>query len=192
MCPHREPVIQRNVKGILFADYVRMIRFHKDADWEARLPPEDLPYVTQTVEDDAWYPMQTFERLGNAILGEIAGGDVQAARVWGSMSVDRLKAAQPTLLSPGDPVETLMRFRVLRATYFDFEAIEVAALTDGHAEIVIHYHMGDRAEEAASFQTMGFFERLLQLAGARNVKARFDERSWAGDARTLLTLAWDS
>ena len=190
VCPHREPVIQRNVKGILFADYVRMIRFHKDADWASRLEPEDLRYLGECIVDDAWYPMGTFERLGNAILAEIAAGDVQAARVWGSMSVDRLRAAQPSLLSPGDPVETLMRFRVLRATYFDFDAIEVTGLTDGHASIVIHYYMGRRAEEAASHQTMGFFERLLQLAGARDLDARFVERSWAGDPRTLLTVDW--
>jgi len=51
--------------------------------------------------------------------------------------------------------------------------------------------MGARAEEAASLQTMGFFERQLELAGATNVTAKLSERSWAGDARTLLQLNWD-
>jgi hypothetical protein len=39
---------------------------------------------------------------------------------------------------------------------------------------------------------MGFFERLLERAGAKVISARFLERSWAGDARTLLSLAWES
>jgi hypothetical protein len=50
--------------------------------------------------------------------------------------------------------------------------------------------MSSLAEEAASFQTMGFFEGLVELAGGREVQASFPERSWAGDARTVLRLAW--
>ena len=50
--------------------------------------------------------------------------------------------------------------------------------------------MGLPAEEAASVETMGFFERLLEARGARDVRARFTERSWAGGARTLLELSW--
>lgn len=51
--------------------------------------------------------------------------------------------------------------------------------------------MGARAEEAAAFQPLGFFERQLELAGATNVGAQLVQRSWAGDARTLLQLSWD-
>jgi hypothetical protein len=52
--------------------------------------------------------------------------------------------------------------------------------------------MGAIAEEVASHQTMGFFEKLLELAGATDVYARFVQRSWKGDPRTLIALAWVS
>ena len=94
------------------------------------------------------------------------------------------------LLAPDDPVETLNRFRVLRETFFDFDALEVLLLHDGEAQIVIRYYMGMPAEEAASYQTMGFFEGLLELAEAKNITAQFRERSWAGDPRTRLVLTW--
>jgi hypothetical protein len=182
----------RNVKGILFADYVRMIRSHKSVDWSTRLPREDMFYLRTKVEPDEWYPMETFERYGNAILQEVASGDLEAVRMWGRMSVDQLTAMTPALVAEGDPVETMMRFRVQRATYFDFEALEIPTLTVDHAHVVIHYFMGDIAEEAASHQTMGFFERLLERAGAKEISARFLERSWAGDGRTLLALSWST
>jgi hypothetical protein len=83
------------------------------------------------------------------------------------------------------------RFHVLRGTYFDFEALEVLTVTEHEAQVVVRYHMGPSAEEAASYQTMGFFERLLEVGGAQEVAARFLERSWAGEARTLLDLNWD-
>ena len=168
-----------------------MIRSHKQHDWRSQLEPEDLPYLQSRVDPAGWYPMATFERFGNAILRFVALDDLQAVRMWGRFSVDELRAAHPELVVVGDPVETLQRFRVLRATFFDFPALEIVMLLDDQAEIAISYHMGARAEEAASLQTMGFFERQLELAGARNVAARLVQRSWAGDPRTLLEVSWD-
>ena len=169
-----------------------MLRGRKDIDWSTRLPREDLPFLRVKIDANGWYPMESFERMGNAILAEIAASDLEAVRMWGRLSVDALRTAQPQLVAEGDPIETLMRFRVLRSTYFDFEALEIPTLSDGEAQIVIRYHMGEMAEEAASYQTMGFFERLLEIGGAQNVYARFLERSWVGNARTLLELTWDT
>ena len=180
----------RNVKGLLFSDYVRMVRSHKGVDWTKHLEREDLFYLRSQIEPLDWYPMETFERLGNGILAEVAAGDIEAVRMWGRMSVDQLLMASPNLVAKGDPIETMMRFRVQRATYFDFEAIELPTLTEDHAHVVIHYFMGPKAEEAASYQTMGFFERLLEVAGATAIDGRFLERSWRHDDRTLLELSW--
>ena len=167
-----------------------MMRGKKDVDWSMFVPREDLFYLRSTIEPDEWYPMETFERFGNAILTEIASGSLDAVRMWGSMSVDALAAANPMLLAPDDPVDTLMRFRVQRATYFDFEALEVPTLAPGHSEIVIHYYMGARAEEAASYQTMGFFERLIEIAGGTEIVARFTSCAWVRGGRTVLKLDW--
>jgi hypothetical protein len=180
----------RNVRGVLFLDYVRMLRSLKAVDWAAHLPPEDVGYLSTKIEPDAWYPMATFERLGNEILRHVARGELFPVQLWGRYSAAQLRAANPTLLEPNHPIETLNRFRVLRATFFDFIALEVPMLHDDEAQIVIGYHMGMPAEEAAAYQTMGFFEGLLELAGASDVRAKFTERSWAGDPRTLLELLW--
>lgn len=184
------PTVAHHVRGVLFADYVRMIRGRKDIDWRIHLAPDDLPFLVGRIDPAAWYPMATFERFGNAILREIALGDVNAARLWGRLSVDVLWSAQPSLVARHDPVDTLNRFRVLRATYFDFDALEVPTLIEGEALILVRYHMGAIAEEAASHQTMGFFERIVELAGATAVEGRFVERSWRGDPRTLIELTW--
>jgi hypothetical protein len=180
----------RHVKGILFVDYVRMIRRSKGTDWSRALEPEDMGLVLSRIAIDGWYPMESFERLGNAILENLTKGEVLAARLWGRMSVAPMLASSPTLVSPLDPIETLMRFRVLRSTFFDFEALFVTTLVLDHAEILVGYQMGAKAEEAASYQTMGFFERLLELASATEIHAEFKERSWAGDPRTVLALRW--
>jgi hypothetical protein len=182
--------LSRHVKGVLFADYVRMIRGHKSVDYKTLLAPEDLPFLDEKIVHDKWYPMATFERMGNAILRTVANSDLRAVQMWGRFSADQLRALHPMLVADGDALETLGRFRVMRATFFDFEAIEIPMVTDEQAHVIIRYHMGPTAEEAASFQTMGFFERQLELAGARDVTARFITRSWAGDPETLVELSW--
>lgn len=182
----------RNVRGILFLDYVRMLKAHKGVEWETFLSPEDLPYLDQRIDTTAWYPMETFERMGNAILKFVAGDRMLPVQLWGRFSVAQLRMAHPMLLAPGDAVETLTRFRVMRETFFDFNSLEVLMLHEGEAQIAVHYYMGMPAEEAASYQTMGFFEGLLELAGAKDIRAVFREKSWAGGARTLLDLKWTS
>lgn len=167
-----------------------MMRGKKDVDWSTLVRPEDLGYLQSKIVPNDWYPMETFERFGNAILAEVANGSLDAVRMWGRLSVDALVAQNPHSLAAGDAVDTMMRFRVQRATYFDFEALEIPTLAPGHAEVVIHYYMGAKAEEAASYQTMGFFERLIEVAGADHVDARFTSQSWVKSPRTILTLDW--
>lgn len=179
-----------NVRGVLFLDYVRMIKAHKGVPWHDRLEPEDRAFLDRRIEPDAWYPMTTFERLGNAILYHVARDQLVPVQLWGRGSARALHAANPQLLAPDDPVETLSRFHVLRQTFFDFDAVEVRMLHDEEAQIAILYRMGMPAEEAASVQTMGFFQGLLELAGAKDVSARFAAKSWAGAPRTLVELSW--
>jgi hypothetical protein len=90
----------------------------------------------------------------------------------------------------GDPVESLQRLRVLRGTFFDFQALEVLSLTMKRASVGISYYMGRKAEEAACHQTMGVLERVVELSGGSQVTADLPERAWDGNERTLLDLKW--
>lgn len=183
-------LVTRQVKGSLFVDYVRMLRMRKDVDWSRRLDPEDLPFLAQRVEPDRWYPMETFERMGLAILNVIANGDLELVRGFGKASLDWLSMQHPQLLAEHDPRESLMRFHVMRQSFFSYPALQVTRLTEGEATLAISYRMGDVAEEAAALQTLGFFERLLELAGATTVLAKLSRKRWEGDPGTVLELRW--
>jgi uncharacterized protein (TIGR02265 family) len=183
--------MSRQVRGTLFLDYIRMVKSRGDVDWRPHLEPEDLAYLEQRIDLGAWYPMATFERLGLAILEVVAAGDLEAVRAWGRRSLESLARTQDGLLVENDPRESLMRFQVYRRTFFDFEAAAVTVLHDTEVRLRIAYGMSDRSEEAASYQTMGFFERLVELAGGRAVAARFAERSWQGAKVTTLVLNWN-
>jgi len=182
--------MERRVKGSLFLDYVRMMRSRKDVDWTRYLEAEDVPYLATRIHPEGWYPMDTFARFGLAILDEIAHGDTFLARAWGRMSLDQLLTLHEGILVPKDPRESLMRLIVLRGSFFDFDAVSMPQLTDNHATVHVQYGMTARTEQAAAFQTLGFFGRLVERAGGLGVLSEFTRRSWEGDVLTAFTVDW--
>ncbi|HET9598680.1 MAG TPA: hypothetical protein VFP65_24105 [Anaeromyxobacteraceae bacterium] len=180
----------RHVRGSLFVEYVRMLRAAKRVHWEERLSPADAAYLAARVEDATWYPMDTFERFGLAILETIARGDLEVVRAWGKVTAGSVARRRPELVTEGDPLESLARFHGARAGFFDFDAVRLAKLQDGEVRAELAFRMSPPAERAASYQTMGFFEGLLGLAGARDVAAEFLASAWQGDQATTLLLTW--
>ena len=188
--PDRGPSL-RHVRGSFFSEYVRMIRRQKNVDWSTVLLVTDLEYLRKHIDEDEWYPMAVFERMGVAILRHLEGATLDAVRMWGRFSASAYAERHADLIEANSPMESLMRLKVLRSTLFDFPAFDLPMLVDGHAYVSVTYHMGPIAEEAACHQTMGFCEGVLSLAGARNVRGAFIERAWQGASRTILDLQWD-
>jgi len=182
--------MSRHVRGSFFSDYVRMIRRRKDVEWTRFLGPVELEFTHRQIDANGWYPMAVLERLGDAIL---AGCEttLEAVRMWGHLSVSGVATTHPALIARGDPMESLMRLKVLRASMFDFPAFDIPMLSNGHAHVAVNYQMGPSAEEAACFQTMGFCEGVVALAGGSMIEAHFRERGWSGDERTLIDLQWN-
>lgn len=178
------------VRGSLFSDYVRMIRGFKGIAWDELLTPGDLAMVQSHIVVGSWYSMEAFERLGDLILEHIAQGSVEAVRAWGRITVDQLRALDPALVAPDDAVETLKRFHLFRREFFNFDPLILVRAGAGSARFQIQYFMGPSAEEAASYQALGFFERLLEVAGARDSRGELVERSWEGAEHTILDLRW--
>lgn len=167
-----------------------MIRGQKGIDWETYLAPEDLGWLLSRIDLDAWYPMEVFERMGLAILSEVAKGELEAVRMWGRFQVESARRQFPQLVADGDARSTLMRFRVLAAGFFDYDAVQVTDVDDGRAAVSIAYGMAPQAEATACHQSLGFFERLVEVAGARDIAARFTAEAWKGAPRTLIELVW--
>jgi hypothetical protein len=180
----------RRVKGALFVDYVRMMRSSKGVDWSTYLAGGDEQYLEGLIDPNAWYPMGTFERMGLAILREVAQGNLVLVRAFGRDQLEGMTLRHPELVAPGDPRDSLMRFQVLQNTFFDYPAVEILRVSDGQAAVSVRYGMGQVAEEAASLQAMGFFERLIELSGGADVQAWFSAQSWKGAARTVIELRW--
>jgi CheY-like chemotaxis protein len=179
------------VRGILFLDYVRMLRRSGSSQLSRYLNPEDLELLTRQVDIAEWYPMATFERFGLAILGEVVGSEVDSIRLWGRSQIPQILSFFPELRAEGDPRDTVIRFGNLLLSLFDYPAVTVETVDDESAVIRIGYGMGPAAEEAASWQTLGFFEALVEGSGGEQARGEFTVASWKTPGKpTSLLLRW--
>jgi len=181
----------RQVRGDLFVSYVRMIKSRKDVDWSRYLLPDDVRFLKESINESEWYPFDTFERMGIGIITEYADQNMQTVRLWGRIQVHDLIKTHKDLVCKGDAAETLMRYHVLRKTFFNFSAVDLVGVNDGFAKLRISFHMSRLAEEAATYQTLGFFEGLLGLSGAKDIRFQFTSKLWEGDFYTVIELEWD-
>lgn len=151
---------------------------------DLHLPPQ------WQVTPDGWYPVETFERMALAWLHLIAAGRPETSCQLGSKTVDMLLQRNPELLAADDVRETVMRCLVMRQSLFDFDAVTVRGVSDTDVQLELKHGLSPLAEHAASFQTVGFVTRLLELCGATDIETAFPARSWDGDAHTTLEITW--
>lgn len=182
--------MSRQVSGALFADYVRTVRRHRDADWSAFLSAEDLSLVNDRVSPGGWYPMELFERIGLAILNCVGDWSFTVPYAWGRVSADQIGELYDGLIVADNPSATMLRLHGLRAMFFNFDAVVVRSCVDGEAIIDIDYGMRDVPEAAACYQAMGFYERLVELSGRRVSTSKFLARRWEGKSASSLAVTW--
>lgn len=181
----------RRVRGVLFTDYVRMIR-REWRDWRSHVTADERAVLESRIQPDDWYSMELFERLGLHILANVVGQETDSIRLWGRTQVQNILAFVPDVASAGDPRESVMRFSNFFASFFDFPALQLDAVDDSDALVVVDYGMSPPAEEAATWQTVGFFEELLAASGGRSVRATLASATWQGAAQTRVALSWES
>lgn len=180
----------RHVRGVLYVDYVRMLR-RQVPTWRDVLSSADAALVAERVDVDAWYPMASFERMGLAILDHVVRGEVDSIRLWGRQQVQAILAYLPALRVDDDPRDAIMRFQTFLSSLFDFPAVVLDGVEDEEALVRVDYGMGPRAEEAATMQTVGFFEELVTASGGREATGRLRSRSWLpNEPPTTFAVTW--
>lgn len=167
-----------------------MLRRHV-AEWQTRLPKAAATVVATKIAPDEWYSMEAFEQLGLCLLRFVVGGEHDAIRLWGRYQVQGVLEYLPDLKNPNDPRDSVMRFGAFLSSLFDFPAVVVDGVDDEEALITVDYGMSADAEEAATWQTVGFFEELVTASGGREATGRLQSRSWLpGEPRTTFVLTW--
>lgn len=178
------------MRGVLYVDYVRMIRRQLPA-WRSTLDPACVAALDRIVDVDGWYPMEDFERLGLAILDHVVGGEHDSIRLWGRQTVQALLGFLPDLQASA-PDEAVRRMQPYLSSLFDFPVMSLESVGAAGAVLRVSYFMGPRAEEAATWQAIGFFEELVVASGGRAASGSLLTRAWSGAPSTTFAITWST
>jgi len=159
--------------------------------WREVLSAADAELVAARVDVDAWYPMADFQRLGLLILEHVVRGEHDSVRLWGRQQVQAILAYLPALKTEDDPRESVMRFQTFLASLFDFPAVTLDSVDDEEAVLRVDFGMAPRAEEAATWQCVGFFEELVSASNGREATGQLLSRAWLpSEPQTTFAVTW--
>jgi len=183
---------EKQVKGSIMLDYVRMIRANRDKDWQKYLEPEDWEIVNGRILPSVWYPFDTFQRCGLAAFHLIANGNVDLVQAWGRISMEQLvKGIYKSMIADPVPSKALDRFILMRRQFFNFSVLELEQVSEKQAEIWLFRDPDDPGTEPYSAQLKGGFERLIELAGGHNPKITFFPTERDGKKCNEFDITWE-
>ncbi len=166
------------IKGTFILDFVKIIRSNRDGNWDRWLEPEDWEIVNSQILPSNWYPLASWERIGNAVFKEAARGNLDLIRAYGPVMMKNLLNVYSHVLVKGDPAASIEKFEGIRRTFIKgLESnISITERAEGRVRLNIKHIYQDRDFlEAFTHATAGNIEELVKQAGGMNVSVTIHE-----------------
>jgi hypothetical protein len=191
MADSSKPSKERQVKGSLLVDFVKMIRATPDLPWADHLPAEDLELVNQMILPASWYPLESFQRIGLAVFKLVAKENYDMLRAYGRSQADKLHQENPGMVSQGRPGDTLEKQRVIQQRFYSFDLTESEDVGPGHIIVHIYTNPEEVGVKMMIEINSGQVERLIELSGGTNIEVKLIEAVWEGADRSSLEVKWE-
>jgi hypothetical protein len=181
----------KRVKGTALVNVVKLIRANKSGIYDQYLTEEDKAIIGGRIMPAAWYPYETFKHCFNALF-EVAGKkDFETARQWGSLYGEMIiSEIYPNTIKKGDPLYHVKSIPIYVRTFFDFAQWE--GVVEGSNQVVLTLSDSEPDFPAIYHFFRGWFQKMPELAGAKNARCEFVKMGWADKSRiTSYRISWD-
>ena len=165
--------MERSLKGTVILDLVKIIRALKDLPWDEYLQPEDWEIINSMALPTAWYPIESYMRMGLAVFKLAAGGSEEAVRQFGRQAMQGLfNGPYRPFLDKGDPHQAVGKFIELRRSLFNFSRMEAEKVSENSLRMTIS-ELGDLKEGVEVFALLAqvHLEEIAAMNGAREVRS---------------------
>jgi uncharacterized protein (TIGR02265 family) len=183
---------EKKAKGTMILDFVKMVRTHKDLDWNKHLLPEDWDIINSLVLPAKWYPLGFYQRCAMAAFLLMAKGDLEGARANGQLQARRLfESTYKSMVMTRDPMRALTQFVSTYGSLFNYSMLKLEKA--GPQRAVAFHDYDDTGKSNAPFcsQMQGMFETLIQMTGGKNGKVVITTKQWEGAPITTFEITWD-
>jgi hypothetical protein len=173
---------------------------------ERRYGPEGLDVLLQEADERdvavfrglilraGWYPVGTWNRMSEAFVSNLAGGDVEIYNEMGVYVADQdLNTIYKLLLKLASPAMLMPRLGWLWDRYFDFGKLETEQKDD--RLFLVRVHAPTEVDAGLSRLTCsvgipGWFLRAVVLTGAAGATVRHHACRFDGARACEIDIAW--
>jgi len=154
----------------------------------ASMSPEDRAAL-QGILATKWYPFEIGKRLDEAIVGELAKGDLRFFEKLGEASAEKnLAGVHKDFLVKGDPQAFLARAPMIYSFYYDTGRREHRPV--GPKEAVLTTYDAETFSASDCLTVVGWHRKALEMCGAAGVKVREEECRSQGGKVCRYRLTW--
>jgi uncharacterized protein (TIGR02265 family) len=182
---------EKQVKGTMLIDFVRIIRSKKNLDWNKHLKPEDWETINSLILPTKWYPFELYLRCAMASFLLLAKGNLETARLNGQVMAKSLfETTYKSIINSKDPKRGLKQFVLTYGSFFNFSSLKYEEVDEKHAKIHHEYDTGKDAIIPYCHQLMGMFDMLVQMTGGKNHNVTLSSQQWEGAPATTFDITW--
>ena len=179
------------VKGSIFIPWVIGVRADKSGACDKNLTDEDRKAISGKILASSWYPFDIYKNCVNAVVKEIAKGNMELLRQWGRDFVDSTyKHIYKNLFSEKNPKRAMKGHQMMFKTLYDFVSMDLEEVSE--SEYIVKLEGVEPDFKPFFYTAIGTFEKSLEYAGAKGLKAEFIDKSWEGAPATRIRFSWDS
>lgn len=170
-----------HVESLHGASSLEAIRAHMDRDALARLGGVILPM--------AWLPLSLYDQLLRAVERAIGGGEGSTSSAIGRATADReLPTTHRLFMQTASPAAAAERIpQIFRLYHAKGEARVSPAPGSG---VRVEIDSGAPESLPYAWAMAGFWHRMLELTGARDVRTAVVNCRGRGDHQTAIALRW--
>jgi hypothetical protein len=155
----------------------------------ARMDAQSSERVAAVILPMAWVSLSDYVELLRAAERELGQGDVSIAIQIGQATADReLTSTHRLFMQTATPTMAVERIPQLFRTYHASGRVVVQPATAGGYRVETSELVPDALVHAMAMS--GFYQRLLELAGGRDVRASVVGCKERGDPETAIVLRW--
>jgi hypothetical protein len=173
----------KQVKGVALVTFVKAIRANKSGVYDKYLLKEDLPIINKKIVDQLWYPYETFKRCFNAVYDIVGKKNEEKVKEWGRLYAELIMATTFKItIKENKPLEHIKRIPGYITHFFDFGNAEVTV--ENPNRVLLKLSDLDPDFQLIYIFLAGWFQRVAELCGAKNVQCEFIDKSWVNKSNT--------
>jgi len=181
----------RFVKGSVLIDYVKLFNASPHLPWSDHLTPEDLAQLRQLILPVSWYPLELFQRLGQAVFKLVSKENDAVVHGFGRFLADKMNQENPGMVTQGRPQDTLRKYAMIQDRLYSFKVLQIEALGPGQVLVRIMPSLDTAGARLFAAVTAGTIERLIELSAGRQVQIKpILNKSPQGEEQNSLEAAW--